>query len=101
MKKPLSYLKLFSQKSLLICFFGILVGLSSSSCSLKYDEAVNAEEKNPEFVFYNTKLTRYESNKKKAEVNTEYLEQYKNSDATYAKNVNFQTIDKEGKLETE
>ncbi len=76
-------------------------GLILSSCSLKYDETVSAEEKNPEFVFYDTKLTRYENNSKKAEINTGYLEQYKNSDATYAKDVKFTTLDKEGKLETE
>ena len=76
-------------------------GLFSSSCSLKYDETVSAEEKNPEFVFYDTKLTRYENNNKKAEINTGYLEQYKDSDATYAKDVSFKTIYKDGKLETE
>ena len=76
-------------------------GLISSSCSLKYDETVSAEEKNPEFVFYDIKLTRYENNSKKAEINTGYLEQYKDSDATYAKDVSFKTIDKDGKLETE
>ena len=75
--------------------------LISSSCSLKYDETVSAEEKNPEFVFYDTKLTRYENNSKKAEINTGYLEQYKDSDATYAQDVSFKTIDKDGKLETE
>ena len=103
-KKHLLNVSYFSQKSIRICcvivFSTLFVGLSSS-CSLKYDEAVNAEEKNPEFVFYDTKLTRYENNKKKAEVDTEYLEQYKDSDATYAKNVSFQTVDTEGKLETE
>lgn len=104
MKKFILNANSFSQESWRICcllVFTILFGLFSSSCSLKYDEAVNAEENNPEFVFYNTKLTRYENNKKKAEVNSECLEQYKDSDATYAKNVSFQTVDNEGKLETE
>jgi len=71
------------------------------SCSLKYDETVNAEEANPEFIFYNTQLSRYENNKKKAGISTEYIEQYKNSDSTYARNVEFNTIDKDGKTETE
>lgn len=86
----------------LLAMLGLFTfGLISSSCSLKYDEAVSAEEKNPEFVFYDTKLTRYENNSKKAEINTGYIEQYKDSDATYARDVNFKTIDKDGKLETE
>ena len=79
----------------------IIIALFLSSCSLKYDETISAEEKNPEFVFYDTKLTRYENNSKKAEINTGYIEQYKDSDATYARDVNFKTIDKEGKMETE
>ena len=90
----------FSLKHLVFLGISTLV-LFSSSCSLKYDETINAEEKNPEFIFFDTKLTRYENNSKKAEINTGYIEQYKNSDATYARDVNFKTLDKEGKLETE
>ena len=90
----------FSLKHLVLLGISTLV-LFSSSCSLKYDETINAEERNPEFIFFDTKLTRYENNSKKAEINTGYIEQYKNSDATYARDVNFKTLDKEGKLETE
>ena len=99
-KSVLSTSKSFSLKLFAILGFSAF-GLISSSCSLKYDETVSAEEKNPEFVFYDTKLTRYENSNKKAEINTGYLEQYKDSDATYAKDVSFKTIDKDGKLETE
>lgn len=74
------------------CFF---------SCTLKYDENINAEENNPEFVFSGAKLIRYENNKQKAVVTTEYVEQYKNSDETYAKNVEFKTLDSKGNVETE
>lgn len=71
------------------------------SCTLKYDENVNAEENNPEFVFSGAKLIRYENNRQKAVVTTEYVEQYKDSDETYAKNVQFKTLDSKGKVETE
>lgn len=83
----------------ILILFGIF--FTAISCSLKYDEAVNAEDDNPEFVFYNTKVSRYESNKKTAEIDAEYIEQYKSSDATYAKKVAFKTVDNKGNVETE
>lgn len=72
-----------------------------SSCTLKYDEGIDAESKNPEFIFYNTKMTRYENSKKTAEFTAENIEQYKNSDATYAKKIAFKTFDKQQDVETE
>ena len=83
------------QHLLLICF--VLL----NSCSLKYSESVNSEDKVPEFVFEETKLVRYEKKNPTLEVSAEKLEQYKNSDETYGQNVNFTSYDDNGKIETE
>ncbi len=80
-----------------ILFFSLLF----FSCSLKYDEDVNAEETNPEFVFKHAKMTRYEKGKETVRVQADDIEQYKNSNITYGHNVKFMTYDDEHKLETE
>ena len=72
-----------------------------AGCSLKYEEGVNAEERNPEFIFYDTKIMRYEDNKKTAEIHAEQLEQYKDSNETYAKNVSFKLYDTSNNVDTE
>ncbi|MBR5032722.1 MAG: LPS export ABC transporter periplasmic protein LptC [Treponema sp.] len=71
------------------------------SCSLKYDQSVNAEETNPEFVFKHAKMIRYKNAEESTVVHAESIEQYKNSDITYGKNVSFTTYDDEHKVETE
>lgn len=72
-----------------------------SSCSLKYDESVNAEDKVPEFVFEETKMVRYENNAPNLEISAGKLEQYKNSKETYGKDISFTSYDKKGEVETE
>lgn len=79
----------------------LLIAITFSACSLKYDEVVNAEETNPEFVFNHAKMIRYENGKETARVQADGIEQYKDSDITYGYNVKFMTYDKEHKLETE
>jgi LPS export ABC transporter protein LptC len=71
------------------------------SCSLKYDEAGNAEETNPEFVFNHAKLVRYENGKETVVVQADNIEKYKDSPVTYGRNVKFTTYDDKHKLETE
>ena len=71
------------------------------SCSLKYSETVDAGEKVPEFVFEETKMTRYENKKATLEMSADVLEQYKNTNATYAKNVKFSSFNDDGELSTE
>ena len=71
------------------------------SCSLKYDEATNAEETNPEFVFTHAKMIRYKKGEESVKVYADSIEQYKDSDITYGKNVSFTTYDDEQKVETE
>jgi len=82
---------------ILILSFAIIF----SSCSLKYSESVNSEDRVPEFVFENTSMIRYEDNKPTLEISADVLEQYKDSNSTYAKNISFKNYDKEGKLSTE
>ena len=89
----------FLKKSAFICVASFLI--FSTSCSLKYSETVNAEETNPEFVFNHAKLVRYEKSKETVVVNADNIEQYKDSDITYGKNVTFTTYDDDHKVETE
>ncbi len=72
----------------------------SFSCSLKYNETVNSEDKVPEFVFEDTKMVRYEDNKATLEVSAASLEQYKDTNETYGKDIAFTAFDDEGKAET-
>lgn len=84
--------------------FGMTALISFSlltSCSLKYSETVNSEDKVPEFVFEDTKLVRYENQKPTLEVSAATLEQYKNTNETYGKAVSFVSYDDEGNVETE
>ena len=80
-----------------LCIVFILL----SSCSLKYTETVHSEDKVPEFVFEDTKLVRYENTEPTLEVTAGTLEQYKNSNETYGKNIAFTAYDKKGQVETE
>ena len=41
----------------------ILTALTLASCSLKYEEGVNIEDRMPELVFTNADLTRYKDGK--------------------------------------
>ena len=72
-----------------------------TSCSLKYTESVNAEDKVPECVFEETKMVRYENNTPNLEISAGKLEQYKNSNETYGKDISFTSYDKKGEVETE
>ena len=78
-----------------------LLCLVLPSCSLKYAETVNSEDKVPEFVFEDTKMVRYENQKPSLEVTAATLEQYKDSNETYGKDIAFTSYDDEGNVETE
>ena len=84
-----------------IALFTVIILFSSISCSLKYDEVVNAEETNPEFIFNHAKLVRYEKGEETVRVQADDIEQYKDSSITYGHNVKFTTYGKNHKLETE
>ncbi len=46
-------------------------------------------------------MTRYENKKTTLEMSAEALEQYKDTNETYARNITFSSFDKDGKLSTE
>ena len=81
--------------------FCVLSLILIASCSLKYSETVNSEDRVPEFVFEDTKLVRYEDKQPVLEVSAATLEQYKDSNETYGKDIAFISYDDEGKAETE
>ncbi len=72
-----------------------------TSCSLKYSDQVNSEDKVPEFVFEETRLVRDEKAKPTVEVSAQKLEQYKNSSESYGQDVSFTSYDDGGSVETE
>ena len=71
-----------------------------TACSLKYEDTVQVDSRVPEFVFENTTMTRYEDNAVTFEMNAELLEQYKNSNQTYAKKVSFNAYE-DGEISTQ
>ena len=75
--------------------------LLSFSCSLKYDETVNVEERVPEFIFQDTSMVRNEDNRITFQMQADLLEQYKKSSETFATNVSFKSYDDDGSLATE
>lgn len=85
------------KKVVFICLTSVLF----FSCSLKYGETVNVEEKTPEFVFQETTITRYEDKNITVEIAAGTLEQYKDSSETFAKDVNFTAYNDEGEVRTE
>ena len=87
-------------KPLFVLALTVLI-FSIASCTLKYDEVVNAEETNPEFIFDRAKMIRYENDKERVVVQADNIEQYKDSPVTYGRNVKFTTYDSNHKLETE
>lgn len=85
-------------------FFGLslLIFTTFFSCSLNYNEEDSEfSSAAPEFVFKNAKYSRYESTKLKMQLQAQELEQYRDNNSSYAKNVNFSNWDDDGILETE
>ncbi len=72
-----------------------------SSCSLKYDEESSVESTIPEFVFSDTKLSRYENNQVTVELNAGTIEQYSNSSDTYIKDIEFKMFDDKNNVTSE
>ena len=81
-------------------FFLLLISVFLNSCSLKYETASNAESTLPEFTFNDVRFTRYENSNMKMEIEAEQLEQYKNADSSYGKDVSFSVYNDENKIET-
>lgn len=80
----------------------MLIFLSAlTSCSLKYEQEVNAESISPELKFQNVRFRKYENGSLTAEIRAEQLEQYKSDGISFAKNASFKTWDKNGKSGSE
>ncbi|MCR5284078.1 MAG: LPS export ABC transporter periplasmic protein LptC [Treponema sp.] len=85
--------KIFTPLIFSLCLF--------SACSLKYTETPVVDSLVPEFVFEDVSMKSYEDKEKLSEVNAGTLEQYKNSSESYARNLNFKSFNKEGKVSQE
>lgn len=88
------------KKNLSIFVSLILLTVSFASCSLKYEEGMNIEDKMPELIFTNADLTRYKDGKLTMELKAEQVEQYKDNGSTYARNPEFSTWDSNDNLDT-
>ena len=70
-------------------------------CSLKYSQSYQDESNVPEFIFTNAVYTKYEDDAKKLSLSAGVLEQYKEGNSMYARDVSFQLLKKTGEIETE
>lgn len=71
------------------------------SCSLKYSQSYQDESNVPEFIFTDAVYTKYEDDAKKLSLSAGVLEQYKEGNSMYARDVSFQLLKKTGEIETE
>ncbi|MCR5607237.1 MAG: LPS export ABC transporter periplasmic protein LptC [Treponema sp.] len=71
----------------------------SASCSLNYAQEADDEDSYPELLFNNVKLIRYDDGKKAAEITASAIEKYKTTDTSYAKDVTFKTLNKNGNID--
>lgn len=88
------------KKNVSMCLAIFSLSLLAFSCSLKYEEGVNIEDKMPELVFTNAEFNRYKNANLSMQLKSEQVEQYKDNGSTYARNPNFSTWDNEKKLDT-
>ena len=70
-------------------------------CSLKYSQSYQDESNVPEFIFTDAVYTKYEDHAKKLSLSAGVLEQYKEGNSMYARDVSFQLLKKTGEIETE
>lgn len=70
-------------------------------CSLKYSQSYQDESNVPEFIFTDAVYTKYEDDAKKLSLSAGVLEQYKEGNSMYARDVSFQLLKKTGEIETE
>ena len=63
----------------------LILLISILSCSLKYDEVVNAEDSNPEFVFTHATMLRYEKGEETAKIQADSIDNIVNTPVTFIK----------------
>lgn len=86
------------KKCLLTIFTAFLI---FSSCSLKYDTAVEVDGVVPEFILSNVNMTQYKNGNSSMQMEADRLEQYKGSSETFAKNLSFKAINDDDKVTSE
>ena len=86
-------------KKKFLFLFGFCTALFTA-CSLKYEDTVQVDSRVPEFAFENTTMPRYEDNDVTFQMNAALLEQYKNSNQTYAQKVSFNAYE-DGEISTQ
>ena len=79
----------------------VLLSLWCAGCSLDYGKEENSEDTVPEFMFTGAHFTRVEENKRKLQITAEKIEQYKSDNASFARDAQFKTFDKDEKPDTE
>lgn len=86
------------KRILAITIFSLFIFLG---CSLKYSQSYQDESNVPEFIFTDAVYTKYEDDAKKLSLSAGVLEQYKEGNSMYARDVSFQLLKKTGEIETE
>ncbi|NLL99851.1 MAG: LPS export ABC transporter periplasmic protein LptC [Treponema sp.] len=81
-----------------VIFALCLVIFFTFSCSLKYEQDEEYSEDAPEFTFTGLQMNRLEDGRLSAVLEAAKLEQYRNEDAMYAKNVVFTLYDENNKI---
>lgn len=71
------------------------------ACSLKYNTYKSEESSEPELIFTDVDFDRYEDGKKNLELGAKKLEQYKDGNNIYAKDMSFRMLDKDGAVTTQ
>lgn len=82
-------------------FIVTLILVVFTSCSLKYDTAVEADGFVPEFILSNVNMTQYKNGNSSMQMEAERLEQYKGTSETYAKNMNFKILNDNDEVTSE
>jgi len=80
-------------------FLFFVIGITS--CSVKFEEALDVEDSTPEFIFQEVNMIRYENRTPKSELTATMIEQYKDSPETFAKDVAFKSFNDKGEVDTE
>jgi len=82
-------------------FTVVVVILLFTGCSLNYGTVRDTESSVPEFIFTDTVFVRYENGAQSMKLNAAELEQYKDNNSVFARDVAFTTFSGAGKAETE
>lgn len=84
----------------IVTFFSLVLFLFTS-CSLDYSTHTEDESNAPEFIFEQVTMMKIEEGKKDSTLTAQKMEQYRNADAVYGKNVAFKVFNTQGKISIE